>query len=142
MRVLAVDDEPDVLLLCRVNLAFEGHETIEAVDAHQGLELALSEKPDVILLDIMLPGGDGLTLLRDLKSRPETRDIPVILLTAKAREEDQIKGWQAGAVLYITKPFSPAALTEAVTAVANMAPEERMLRREENLRHLTVLHNR
>src|SRR5687767_15984670 len=96
MRILVVDDEPDVLLVCRVNLQGEGHVVLEAPDGEAGLERARSERPDLIVLDIMLPHQDGFAILDKLKREPETRDIPVVLLTAKAREEDQIRGWRAG----------------------------------------------
>lgn len=139
MRVLVIDDEPDVLLLCRVNLAFEGHSVIEAADAPQGLEAALRERPDVIVLDVMLPNGDGISVLRELQMDGRTSSIPVILLTAKARGEDELVGFQAGASMYMTKPFSPAALCEAVATVGGMSADERRLARETSLRQLTVL---
>lgn len=140
MRILVIDDEPDVLLLCRVNLSFEGHEVIDASDGPQGMEAAIEERPDLIVLDVMLPHGDGFTLLDQLKTEPATKDIPVIMLTAKARGEDQRRGWEGGAALYLTKPFSPAALCEAVTSVSAMSPNERERHREQALRQLAVLH--
>lgn len=139
MRILVVDDEPDVLLLCRVNLAFEGHVVIEAADAPQGRETALREQPDVIVLDVMLPNGDGISVLRELQADARTKAIPVILLTAKARGEDELVGFEAGASMYMTKPFSPAALCEAVASVGGMSPAERRAARETSLRQLTVL---
>ncbi|HEX9695013.1 MAG TPA: response regulator [Actinomycetota bacterium] len=139
MRVLVIDDEPDVLLLCRVNLAFEGHDVIEAADAPQGLDAAYSHDPDLIVLDVMLPNGDGISVLRELQSHEQTRDVPVILLTAKARGEDELVGFEAGATMYMTKPFSPAALCEAVATVGGMSLDERHKTREMSLRQLTVL---
>lgn len=136
MRVLVIDDEPDVLLLCRVNFEFAGHEVLEALDGERGMELATLARPDLIVLDIMLPGRDGLSVLQELGEKPETRDIPVVLLTAKAMEDDQLRGWQAGAVEYVTKPFSPLALTETVERVYEMSPEERRRRRDEAVSHL------
>src|ERR671922_168127 len=82
MRVLVIDDEPDVLLLCRVNLQYAGHEVIEALDGERGLELAVSGTPDLIVLDVMLPRRDGLSVLRDLAANPATSGTPVVLLTA------------------------------------------------------------
>lgn len=140
MRVLVIDDEPDVLLLCRVNLVFEGHEVLEAADAPQGLQAAIAEKPDVIVLDIMLPNGSGLWVLRELQSRQDTRGIPVIMLTAKASGEDQVRGLEAGASLYLTKPFSPSALCVAAQRVAQMSPEERETQRRLTLQKLVILH--
>ncbi len=131
MRVLVIDDEPDVLLLCRVNLEFAGHEVIETTDAVQGVAMATSEHPDLIVLDVMLPSRDGLSVLEELGGLPETREVPVVLLTAKAQEEDQLKGWQAGAAEYVTKPFSPISLTRAVEAVHRMTPAQREERREQ-----------
>lgn len=131
MRVLVIDDEPDVLLLCRVNFEFAGHEVLEASDAERGMELATSARPDLIVLDIMLPTRDGLSVLRELGEKPETRDTPVVLLTAKAQEDDQLRGWNAGAAEYVTKPFSPLALTATVERVHEMSPEQRQRRRAE-----------
>ncbi|HEX9891586.1 MAG TPA: response regulator [Actinomycetota bacterium] len=140
MRILVIDDEPDVLLLCRVNLEFEGHEVLEASDGDQGFQVALDEKPDLIVLDVMLPQRDGFQVLQHLNERPETRDIPVVMLTAKAQEDDQMRGWLAGASGYVVKPFSPVALTEAVRTVLSMSEEERAARRAEQLTQLSILH--
>jgi len=130
MRVLVVDDEPDVLLLCRVNFEFAGHEVLETDNAEAALTMATSEQPDLIVLDVMLPNRDGLSILEQLAGRPETKEVPVILLTAKTQEQDRLKGYQAGAAEYITKPFSPIALTEAVEAIYSMTPAERERRRD------------
>lgn len=125
MRVLVIDDEPDILTLCRVNLEHAGHEVLEAATAEEGLEIALRDPPGLIVLDIMLPNRDGFSLLEELVVRPETSEIPVVLLTARAQLEDKIKGWRAGAAGYVTKPFAPATLTETVGVVKQMTPEER-----------------
>ncbi len=140
MRILVIDDEPDVLLLCRVNLEFEGHEVLEATDGEQGVEIALREHPDLIVLDVMLPQRDGFSVLEHLKGQSETQDLPVIMLTAKAQEDDQVRGWLGGAAEYVTKPFSPVALTEAVRSVLAMTPQERAARRSEHLTQLSILH--
>ena len=139
MRVLVIDDEPDVLLLCRVNLEFEGHSVLEAPDGERGFEIAVRERPDLIVLDVMLPLRDGFSILRSLQGNPATREIPVVLLTAKAREEDQMRGWRTGADEYVTKPFSPVALIEAVARVAAMSPLERRDRRRKTLAQLSLL---
>ncbi len=131
--MLVIDDEPDVLLLCKVNLEFAGHEVLEASDGEEGMALAASLRPDLIVLDVMLPARDGLSVLAELVGKSETRDTPIVLLTAKAQEDDQLRGWQAGAVEYVTKPFSPLALTETVERVYEMSPEERQQRRDEAL---------
>jgi DNA-binding response OmpR family regulator len=130
MRVLVVDDEPDVLLLCRVNFEFAGHEVLETDNAEAALTMAAVEQPDLIVLDVMLPNRDGLSILEQLAEQPETKEVPVILLTAKTQEHDRLKGYQAGAAEYITKPFSPIALTEAVEAIYSMTPAERERRRD------------
>lgn len=139
VKILVIEDDPDVLLLCRVNLGFEGHDVIEATDGPQGLDRAFSERPDLIVLDIMLPNSDGLSILTELRRREATRDTPVVFLTAKARTEDERRGWEAGAAFYMTKPFSPAALSEVVAQVAAMAPAEREAQRGEALRKLRLL---
>jgi DNA-binding response OmpR family regulator len=136
VRVLVIDDEPDVLLLCRMNLQFAGHEVLEAADGEHGLELARNEHPDCIVLDIMLPSVDGLSVLRELSRHPATRETPVVLLTAKVQREDQLRGWQAGCDEYVTKPFSPTALTDVVSRVAAMSDDERSMKRHRAIEEL------
>lgn len=137
MRVLVIDDEPDVLLLCRVNFEFAGHEVLEAPDGERGMELATREHPDLIVLDVMLPNRDGISVLEELGTRFDTSKVPVVLLTAKAQAEDQLRGWRAGAAEYVTKPFSPVTLTEIVKKIVEMSPEERRQHRERALVDLT-----
>ena len=137
MRVLVIDDDPDVRLLCRLNFELAGHEVMEAPNGERGLELALEERPDAIVLDLMLPVKDGLSVLQDLLSDPRTYGIPVVLLTAKTQLQDRLDGWRAGCVEYVTKPFSPVALTELVARVAEMEPAERREQRHRELGHLT-----
>jgi DNA-binding response OmpR family regulator len=136
MRVLVIDDEPDVLLLCRVNLEIAGHEVLEAGNGEQGLELALSRGPDVIVLDVMLPAKDGLEVLGELRSDHRTSGTPVILLTAKAQAEDRLAGWRAGCTEYVTKPFSPVTLARIVEGIAEMPLAERRARRDAELARL------
>jgi len=136
MRVLVIDDEPDVLLLCRVNLQIAGHEVLEAPDGEHGLDLARTRGPDVIVLDVMLPTRDGLSVLGDLGADARTRDTPVILLTAKTQVEDRLAGWRAGCSEYVTKPFSPVSLADTVSRVAEMSPDERIARRVRELASL------
>ncbi len=138
MRVLVIDDEPDVLMLCRVNLQLAGHEVIEAANGKAGLESALTHRPDVIVLDVMLPTVDGLTVLADLAASETTRDIPVIMLTAKTQLEDRRKAWRAGCTEYLTKPFSPIELVELVGRALEMTTEERSERRQRALTSLGV----
>jgi DNA-binding response OmpR family regulator len=137
MRILVIDDEPDVLLLCRVNLNIAGHEVLEAPNGEAGLELAKLEDPDVIVLDLMLPTKDGLSVLTDLAADERTRETPVILLTAKTQAEDRRAGWQAGCTEYVTKPFCPVGLSDTIDRVASMTPSERRGRRDRELVRLT-----
>jgi len=138
VRVLVIDDEPDVLLLCKVNFEFAGHEVLEATDGEQGLELARASRPDLIVLDVMLPRRDGLSILSELVHRPETSGTPIVLLTAKVQEDDQVRGWQAGAHEYVTKPFSPLVLTQTIERVFQMSDVERRERRDQALSKLVA----
>ena len=140
-KVLVVDDEPDVLLLCRVNLEFEGYEVVEATDGEQAMEQARSESPDVVLLDVMMPPLDGWQVLSAMKSDDALKDIPVVMLTAKVQDQDQIRGWSQGAADYITKPFSPLALSQVLEDVLSTDPEEEERRRRIILEKLQLLHN-
>jgi DNA-binding response OmpR family regulator len=116
-RILVVDDESAIRLICRVNLDSAGFKTLEAGDGETGVSLAHSEQPDLILLDIMLPGMDGLKVAERLSAEPETREIPIIFLTARSTAPDELRGHEAGGVAYIAKPFDPILLTETVAAV-------------------------
>lgn len=138
MRVLVIDDEPDVLFLCRVNLQYAGYEVLEAPNGRRGFELATTALPDVILLDVMLPERDGLSILRDLAEHPATADVPVVLLTARAQVEDRLRGWRAGCSEYVTKPFSPAALSELVDTIVAMPAEQRRRRRQRVIEELAA----
>lgn len=112
-KILIVDDEKNIVDILKFNLKKEGFSTIEAYDGEQALNLALSEKPDLILLDIMLPKMDGFTVCRKLR---QTMETPIIMLTAKEEEVDKVLGLELGADDYITKPFSPRELIARVKA--------------------------
>lgn len=140
-KVLVVDDEADVLLLCRVNLEFEGYEVIEAGDGEEAMKKVRQHDPDVILLDVMMPKMDGWQVLAALKADPDTAEIPVVLLTAKVQDQDQIRGWSGGAADYITKPFSPLALSQVLENVLSNDPEEEERRRRMILEKLQLLQN-
>lgn len=112
--ILAIDDEKDILKLVQYNLEREGHQVLCAKSGEEGLELARAKKPDLILLDLMLPGMDGLEVCKVLRSNKETRHIPVLMLTAKSSEVDQVLGLELGASDYITKPFSVKVLSARV----------------------------
>jgi two-component system alkaline phosphatase synthesis response regulator PhoP len=113
-RILVVDDQPDIRLMCRVNLQLEGYEVLEAPDGEAGLEMARSERPDLVLLDVMMPGLDGWQFMKAIKADTATAEIPIILLTARVQREDEIRGWLSGAADYLSKPFNPSTLTEVV----------------------------
>jgi CheY-like chemotaxis protein len=113
-RVLVVDDEPDVLLLCRLNLQQRGHELLEAPDGATALELARAQRPDAIVLDLMLPGIDGYEVLQALRDDPLTASIPVLVLTAKSLRADRDRSHGLGASAFLTKPFLPSELCELV----------------------------
>ncbi len=115
--VLLIEDEPDVLNLVRYNLVKAGFRVIEATDGLSGLHVARERRPDVIILDLMLPEMRGEDVCRELKSRESTAGVPVIMLTAKAHESDRVAGLRMGADDYVTKPFSPRELVLRVQAV-------------------------
>jgi len=120
-RVLIVEDELDIARVLDYNLAKEGYKTIVVHDGEAGLEAAVRKKPDLILLDLMLPGIDGLAVCRQLKQDRATADVPVIMLTAKSEESDKIVGLELGADDYMTKPFSPRELLARVKALLRRA---------------------
>ena len=104
-RVLVADDDPDIVELLRLNLEAQGYSVVSADNGEDARTLALQLVPDLIVLDVMMPKMDGLEVLAALKAYASTRDIPVVMLTAKASDTDVWNGWQAGADYYITKPF-------------------------------------
>lgn len=113
-RVLVIDDEAPIRLLCRVNLEAEGMDVLEASDGPSGLEKAKAEQPDIVLLDVMMPGLDGWRVAEALLDDPRTQEIPIIFLTARAEFRDRAKGLDIGGVDYITKPFNPVELAPIV----------------------------
>lgn len=115
--ILAVDDEEDILELVDYNLSKEGYTVIRVASGEKALEAARANKPQLILLDLMLPGLDGLDVCRCLKADSQTADIPIVMLTAKGEETDIVLGLELGAEDYITKPFSPKVLAARVRAV-------------------------
>src|SRR6266576_4289695 len=112
--VLVIDDEAPIRLLCRVNLEAEGMEVLEAADGPSGLEKARSETPDVILLDVMMPGLDGWRVAEELLDDQRTESIPIVFLTARAELRDRARGLDLGGVAYVTKPFNPVELAPLV----------------------------
>jgi two-component system alkaline phosphatase synthesis response regulator PhoP len=116
-KILIVDDEEDILELLRFNLSREGFQVLCAASGEEALEKVKTEMPDLILLDLMLPGMDGLDVARDVKNQAPTKEIPIVMLTAKGEEADIVKGLEIGADDYITKPFSRKVLTARIKAV-------------------------
>ena len=112
-----IDDEAPIRLLCRVNLEAEGMEVLEAPDGPSGLQQARDRNPDVILLDVMMPGLDGWRVAEELLADPGTRDIPIIFLTARAEFRDRARGLDIGGVDYVTKPFNPLELAPLIRDV-------------------------
>jgi len=141
-KVLVVDDEAPIRLLCRVNLEAEKMDVLEAADGEKGLEMARAEKPDIVLLDVMMPGMDGWQVAERLFDDPETRDIPLVFLTARAELRDRARGLELGGVDYITKPFNPTELAKVVEGLLERVRrgERDDLRREKiaELRDLLV----
>ena len=115
--ILVVEDEPAIQELIAVNLSFAGHKVLRADDAEQARVLIDAELPDLILLDWMLPGLSGLQMARQLRSDERTKEVPIIMLTAKGEETDKVEGLESGADDYITKPFSPKELMARIKAV-------------------------
>ena len=139
-KVLVIDDEAPIRLLCRVNLEAEGMEVIEAQDGTVGVELARSEKPDVILLDVMMPGMDGWEVLQALQAGEGTSEIPIVFLTARAELRDRAQGLELGGIDYVTKPFNPIDLAPLVNGLlARVERGEREAIRQERIAALREL---
>jgi DNA-binding response OmpR family regulator len=115
--VLAADDDEDILALVAFRLERSGYTVIQARDGQEALELALAEKPDLAVLDVMMPKLDGFELTRRLRAEASTNRMPIILLTARAQDADVAQGFEAGADDYIRKPFSPQELSARVHAI-------------------------
>jgi DNA-binding response OmpR family regulator len=118
VTVLVVDDDPVILKLLLVNFELEGFTVITANDGREGVERAKNDRPDVVISDIMMPTMNGLELVSTLRADPETADLPVLLLSAKAQMVDVQRGFELGADDYVTKPFDPIELIDKVTALA------------------------
>lgn len=123
-KILVVDDEPHILELISFNLKKNGFAVITAEDGEQALRLIREDTPDLVVLDLMLPGMDGLDVCKTLRGDPATKRLPVIMLTAKGEEVDRIVGLEMGADDYVTKPFSPRELTARIKAVLRRSATE------------------
>jgi DNA-binding response OmpR family regulator len=141
-RVLVIDDEAPIRLLCRVNLEAAGIEVTEAENGASGLEAARAERPDVILLDVMMPGMDGWQVFDELAKDESTATIPIVFLTARAELRDQARGLELGGVDYVTKPFNPVdlarSLQDLLARIERGEADERRRERLAELRQLLV----
>ncbi len=139
-KVLVIDDEAPIRLLCRVNLEAEGMEVVEASAGSEGLDLARAERPDVVLLDVMMPGLDGWNVAEQMVEDPVLEGIPIVFLTARAELRDRARGLRIGGVDYITKPFNPVELAPLVEDVLQRVRRgERDDLRREKLNELRTL---
>lgn len=116
-RILVVDDEPGVLEIVRINLEWEGYQVLEAQDGMEGLKAARQSHPDLVILDVMMPGLNGWQVLQAIEADPNLAGTPVIMLTVVEDDLSMIQGLEMGAVEYICKPFNPVELVQAVHMV-------------------------
>jgi DNA-binding response OmpR family regulator len=139
-RVLIIDDEAPIRLLCRVNLEAEGMEVLEAADGVQGVETARRERPDVVLLDVIMPRLDGWDVAETLAKDEATTEVPIIFLTARAEIRDRAHGLDIGGVEYVTKPFSPLELAPLIESLLERIRRDGLdLLRGEKLAELRAL---
>jgi len=139
-RVLIIDDEAPIRLLCRVNLEAEGMEVLEAADGVQGVETARRERPDVVLLDVIMPRLDGWDVAETLAKDEATKEVPIIFLTARAEIRDRAHGLDIGGVEYVTKPFSPLELAPLIESLLERIRRDGLdLLRGEKLAELRAL---
>jgi two-component system alkaline phosphatase synthesis response regulator PhoP len=119
-KILTCDDEKHIVRLIQVNLERQGYEVITAFNGLECLEKVKEDRPDLIVLDVMMPEMTGFEVLEKLKKDPETENIPVIMLTARAQDSDVLRGWQSGVECYLTKPFNPMELIAFVKRIFSM----------------------
>ena len=118
LKVLVCDDERHIVRLIQVNLERQGYNVVTAFDGKEGLEKIRAEKPNLVVLDVMMPYMDGFEVLKTIRREPETENLPVIMLTAKAQDKDVFEGYHYGADMYLTKPFNPMELVTFVKRIA------------------------
>jgi two-component system alkaline phosphatase synthesis response regulator PhoP/two-component system response regulator VicR len=118
LKILVCDDERHIVRLIQVNLERQGYTVITAFDGKEGLEKVRADKPDLCVLDVMMPYMDGFEVLKNIRRDPETENLPVIMLTAKAQDKDVFEGYHYGADMYLTKPFNPMELVTFVKRIA------------------------
>src|SRR5437870_507693 len=123
--VMVIEDEKEIRDLVRYNLERAGYRVAAAADGEEGLKRLFASRPDALIVDLMLPGRNGLEVLREVRGEPATRDLPVLVLTARAAEMDKLLGFEHGADDYLTKPFSPRELVARVQALLRRARPDR-----------------
>jgi two-component system alkaline phosphatase synthesis response regulator PhoP/two-component system response regulator VicR len=116
-KILVVDDERHIVRLIQVNLERAGYQVVAAFDGKEALKKIPSDNPDLIVLDVMMPFMDGFEVLKQLKAEVKTRDIPVVMLTAKTQDADVFRGWASGVDMYLTKPFNPMELLTVIKRI-------------------------
>ena len=124
-RILVVDDEPDILELTRYNLSSEGFQVMTAATGHEALSQIAEDKPDLVVLDLMLPDLSGVEICKKLRADPTFERLPIIMLTARSEEVDRVVGFEVGADDYVTKPFSPRELTLRIRSVLRRSSHSR-----------------
>lgn len=117
-RILIIDDDPDNRELLKARLESFGFSVSQSADGEEGLAAARSAPPDLVVLDVMMPRLDGWQVCRELKGHPGTRHVPVIMLTARGRQIEELRGWESGADAYLVKPWDPAQLLETIRRLA------------------------
>ena len=117
VKILVCDDERSIVRLIQVNLERQGWTVVTAYDGKEGLEKIQAEKPDICVLDVMMPYMDGFEVLKNLRRDPDTQNLPVVMLTAKAQDKDVFEGYHFGADVYLTKPFNPMELVTFIKRI-------------------------
>jgi CheY-like chemotaxis protein len=133
VRILVIEDDADIRSICEHIFTWAGHHVAAALDGAHGLELVESFEPDVIALDIMMPGIDGLTVLAALRGSAPTRAIPVVVVSARTLNADRLRAFAAGADEYVSKPFDPNVLLRVLERACHASPEERAAGRREKM---------
>jgi DNA-binding response OmpR family regulator len=136
VRILVIEDDADIRSICEHIFTWAGHDVASALDGAPGLDLVESFEPDVIALDIMMPGVDGFTVLATLRASERTRDIPVVVVSARTLNAERLRALEAGADDYVSKPFDPNVLLAVLERACHESPEERAVGRREKMRSL------
>jgi len=139
MNVLIAEDDRDVRTVLHLVLRLDGNQVVEARTPNEALLRAIELHPDIIVLDLTFPGSDGFSVLSKLRQTDETSDVPIIVISGRAKAEEQIRALEEGADVYLVKPFDPFAFMEAVRNIVGMTRDEREERREEELGRLRRL---